>query len=93
MTRCTLIAAAMAPVLQSAWAAPGAGSKASGQFLKKCCRDLAGCCEMDAIHGKRSAACCKELEAAVGMAIAAHDRLVLPTVVGHGVMPVASHHP
>jgi len=66
--------------------------------VKKCCRDLAECCEMDAIDGKRSAACCKELEAALGKAIAAHDKLVPPSAAaghgaGHGAMPAGSHHP
>jgi hypothetical protein len=62
--------------------------------VKKCCRDLAECCEMDAIDGKRSAACCKELEAALGKAIAAHDKLVPPpAAAGHGTMPAGSHHP
>ena len=190
LIRCMLIAAVMALVIQSAWAAPGAGSKAGGQFnfygsssrsalssardysgnlrryaesgpamavgqaaqagggmvamspivakeavdsidhavaksekylatarrqaeaagdqeavatvdqigthlaeVKKCCRDLAECCEMDAIDGNRSAACCKELEAALGKAIAAHDKLVPPPAVGHGAMPAAPHHP
>ena len=35
--------------------------------VKKCCRELADCCEMDVIDGKRSATCCKELEAALGL--------------------------
>lgn len=61
--------------------------------VKKCCRDLAECCEMDVIDGKRSAACCKALEAALGKAITAHDRLVPPPAVGHGAMPAAPHHP
>ena len=61
--------------------------------VKKCCRDLAECCEMDAIDGKRSAACCKELEAALGKAIAAHDKLVPPPTVGQGAMPAGPHHP
>ena len=61
--------------------------------VKKCCRDLAECCEMDTIDGKRSAACCKELEAALGKAIAAHDKLVPPPAVGHGAMPAGPHHP
>ena len=190
MIRCSLIAALAALAIQSAWAAPGAGSKAGGQFnfygsssrsalssareysgnlrryaesgpataggqavpggggtmamspivakeavdsidhavaksekylatarrqaeaagdkesivtldqigahlaeVKKCCRELAECCEMDAIDGKRSAACCKELEAALGKAIAAHDKLVPPPSAGHGGMPAGSHHP
>jgi hypothetical protein len=61
--------------------------------VKKCCRDLAECCEMDMIDGKRSAACCKELEAALGKAIAAHDKLVPPPAAGHGAMPAGPHHP
>jgi len=71
--------------------------------VKKCCRELAECCEMDAIDGKRSAACCKELEAALGKAIAAHDKLVPPAPAAvHGVMPAmpaspampaGAHHP
>jgi hypothetical protein len=61
--------------------------------VKKCCRDLAECCEMDMIDGKRSAACCRELEAALGKAIAAHDKLVPPPAVGHGAMPAGPHHP
>ena len=61
--------------------------------VKKCCRDLAECCEMDSIDGKRSAACCKELEAALGKAIAAHDKLVPPPTVGQGAMPAGPHHP
>lgn len=61
--------------------------------VKKCCQDLAECCEMDTIDGKRSAACCKELEAALGKAIAAHDKLVPPPAVGHGAMPAGPHHP
>lgn len=61
--------------------------------VKKCCRDLAECCEMDAIDGKRSAACCKELEAALGKAITAHDRLVPPPVAGHGAPQDGLHHP
>jgi len=62
--------------------------------VKKCCRDLAECCEMEAIDGTRSAACCKELEAALGKAIAAHDKLVPPSAAtGHGPMPAGSHHP
>ena len=61
--------------------------------VKKCCRDLAECCEMDMIDGKRSATCCKELEAALGKAIAAHDKLVPPPAVGHGAMPAGPHHP
>ena len=61
--------------------------------VKKCCRDLAECCEMDMIDGKRSAACCKELEVALGKAIAAHDKLVPPPAAGHGAMPAGPHHP
>jgi hypothetical protein len=62
--------------------------------VKKCCRDLAECCEMDVIDGKRSAACCKELEAALGKAIATHDKLVPPPpAASHGTMPAGSHHP
>jgi hypothetical protein len=61
--------------------------------VKKCCRDLAECCEMDMIDGKRSATCCKELEAALGKAIAAHDKLVPPPAVGQGAMPAGPHHP
>lgn len=66
--------------------------------VKKCCRDLAECCEMDVIDGKRSAACCAELESALGKAIAAHDRLVPPAApagpgAGHGATPAGSHHP
>ena len=156
----TLVSLVVAFSVESAWAAPGAGSKASGQFnfygsssvptgggmaavspivakeavdsidhavaksekylatvrrpavaagyketvatvdqigthlaeVKKCCRDLAECCEMDMIDDKRSAACCKELEAALGKAIAAHDKLVPPPTVGHGAMPAGPHH-
>ena len=55
--------------------------------------DLAECCEMDMIDGKRSAACCRELEAALGKAITAHDKLVPPPTVGHGAMPAGPHHP
>jgi hypothetical protein len=61
--------------------------------VKKCCRDLAECCEMDAIDGKRSAACCKALDAALSKAIAAHDKLVPPPAAGHGAMPATPHHP
>lgn len=61
--------------------------------VKKCCRDLAECCEMDMIDGKRSAACCRELEAALVKAITAHDKLVPPPTVGHGAMPAGPHHP
>ncbi|NCX99443.1 MAG: hypothetical protein EBX35_12930 [Planctomycetia bacterium] len=66
--------------------------------VKKCCRDLAECCEMDVIDGKRSASCCTELESALGKAIAAHDRLVPPAApaargAAHGGMPAGSHHP
>jgi hypothetical protein len=61
--------------------------------VKKCCRDLAECCEMDAIDGKRSAACCKALEASLTKAIAAHDKLVPPPDAGHGAMPAMPHHP
>jgi hypothetical protein len=61
--------------------------------VKKCCRDLAECCEMDAIDGKRSAACCKAIEAALSKAIAAHDKLVPPPAAGHGAMPATPHHP
>jgi hypothetical protein len=61
--------------------------------VKKCCRELAECCDMDTIDGKRSADCCKALEAALGKAIAAHDKLVPPPAAGHGVMPATPHHP
>ena len=61
--------------------------------VKKCCQDLAECCEMDMIDSKRSAACCRELEAALGKAITAHDKLVPPPTVGHGAMPAGPHHP
>jgi len=68
--------------------------------VKKCCRDLAECCEMDAIDGKRSAACCKELEASLSKAITAHDKLVPPPApavhgagAGHGEVPAGPHHP
>ena len=61
--------------------------------VKECCRGLAECCEKDVIDGKRSAACCKELEAALGRAIAAHDTLVPPPATRHGGPPAGSHHP
>jgi len=46
--------------------------------VKKCCRDLAECWEIDAIDGKRSASCCKSLEAVLIKALATHDKLVPP---------------
>ena len=61
--------------------------------VKKCCRELAECCDMDTIDGTRSAACCKALEAALGKAIGAHDKLVPPPAGGHGATPAAPHHP
>jgi len=60
--------------------------------VKKCCAELAECCDTDMPDAKRSAECCRELEAALAKAIAAHDRVVPPPAVDQHQAPKASGH-
>lgn len=60
--------------------------------VKKCCAELAECCETDQPDAKRSAECCRELEASLAKAITAHDRLGLPAPMGHSGVPAAAGH-
>lgn len=61
--------------------------------VKKCCAELADCCDTDLPDAKRSAECCTELEAALSRAIAAHDRIASPTPkAGHSAPAAGGHH-
>lgn len=60
--------------------------------VKKCCAELAECCDTDLPEAKRSAECCRELEAALAKAIAAHDRLGVPAPPAHDAGAAAGGH-
>lgn len=60
--------------------------------VKKCCAELAECCLTDEPDAKRSAECCRELEAALTKAIDAHDRLGVPAPMGHSASPAGGGH-
>lgn len=60
--------------------------------VKKCCVELADCCDTDAPDAKRSAECCRDLEATLAKAITAHDRLAIPAPANPHSSPSAGGH-
>ena len=60
--------------------------------VKKCCAELAECCDTDLPDAKRSAECCRDLETALAKAISAHDQLGIPAPESHHASPPAGGH-